>query len=238
MTAHHTCPSSTFTGAPPRSVTFAKQATVRCMLHIRDYTEAQRRAAFYNAKEMRAINAENKETLRKMMKHTGIIDHEACSSSDNFCTRGLERHLREASKLRNAHKQTVISAVLVAQQEQHMMTMFDEEDEMMGHDDDADMMTMSADESIALMCSSLSGPSKVSAYLMGLADAEAAVRQFEGEEDHSKTSNMQEHPQHQHKQPEENSACRRMITMMRMRKESNPTYGSSSVHRQIVNSAA
>jgi hypothetical protein len=198
---HNTMPEQLTT----QSVTFSTKAKVRCMLHVNDYTEKQRQAAFYGADDFRAFKKENKQTLHKMEKNQRIDENE-------FCVRGLERYLREASKPRNVHKRAAMSAVFA---QQYML----DEDEI----DDNDMP---ADESIALVYSSLTGPSTVSAYLMGLADAKAVQEDDIDEDDkqqQGKKSIIDE------SQP---TACRRIV-LTRMRKQN-----ALSVRRQIVNSAA
>jgi hypothetical protein len=176
------------------------------MLHINDYTEKEERTTFYNANEMRVINKKNKDIVGKMQKNVSIDE------TDEFCTRGLERYVRETAKLRNGQKRAAISAVLA---QEYML------------DEDEIIEDMPTDESIALVYSSLTGASTISAYRMGLADAKAV--QEEEEED-----NVQQ-PQGKSKAQQESNkitSCRRMV-MMRMREQNSPCVPS-----QVVNSAA
>jgi hypothetical protein len=193
-----------------QSVTFATKVRRNFSLHINDYTEKQRQAAFYNAEDVRAFKKENIRTLRKMEKNQRIDENEFCTS------RGLERYLREASKLRNVRRRAAISAVLAQQ--------------CMIQEDETDDNDMPADESIALAYSSFTGSSTVSAYLMGLGDEEAVQEEAiieEDEQQQGKKSIVD-------RESLGASTCRRLM-LVQMGKQRGFRVLSL---RQIVNSAA
>jgi hypothetical protein len=81
-------------------------------IHIRDYTFRERRATWYNLKDLKRFKKERRSTTKRMNK--------GLSCKGYYCTRGLERSTEEAARIRYHIITKSIEAVMNEQTLQEM----------------------------------------------------------------------------------------------------------------------
>lgn len=112
-----------------RSVSFSPGAEVHfgAVIHIDDYSEAEKYDCWYHADEMREIRREVKDTVALMNRNAPIHEINRVSEKKNdagmyvtFSTRGLEGKTREEKRYRRENRLASLSAVFDEQTLQEM----------------------------------------------------------------------------------------------------------------------
>jgi hypothetical protein len=81
-------------------------------IHIRDYTFRERRASWYNLRDLKSFKKDRRATIKRM--------NEGLDCKGYYCTRGLERSTEEAAKIRYQNVTESIEAVMNEQTLQEM----------------------------------------------------------------------------------------------------------------------
>ena len=108
-----------------KSVQFHKSVRCKPTLAAVDYTQRELEATWYNESEMTAIKLMNKIIVQQMTKQESKKCIKSKTSSETYCTRGLESRTKNGHKQRKRQRTESRCAVLDEQCRQKEMDDFD-----------------------------------------------------------------------------------------------------------------
>jgi hypothetical protein len=94
------------------SVSFATEAAVYVVLHIHDYSLAERRDAWYSAEEMRKVRLEWKGIVQRMEYDEEMMRYCDEDEDDSLCVRGLEGKTTVGKRRRREARSASLEVVL------------------------------------------------------------------------------------------------------------------------------
>jgi hypothetical protein len=95
-----------------RSVSFSPSVAFRKIIHIKDYTNEEIAACWYDVVELETVKVEDIQTTLFLMA-TGYL---GCINNERTCVRGLESFTQTAQALNRQHRKAAIDAVMDEQE--------------------------------------------------------------------------------------------------------------------------
>jgi hypothetical protein len=152
---------SSFSPKAERTISFFPSVYIHSILHINDYTDAEIQECWYAMQELRTIKKEIRYSVN-LIEEGGLWWDET-----KHCKRGLEPKIRKLAHASSLQKRQARRVVL---QEQ---------------------LVQRNDYEIAMKSKQYTYKSKMTAYLLGVADAKAARYETKEMEDHNSSNNLQ-----------------------------------------------
>lgn len=118
----HSCSTTSTTRTrTTKSVKFSEKVKARTTTHLKSFTPEEKQAYWYTSDEIKEIREDIRATLKLMEMEMDL------SSSQEFCTRGLEGQIREVARRRSDKKRRIWLALLAEQEDQYKRGRYSEQ---------------------------------------------------------------------------------------------------------------